>query len=50
MRYSKFMIISVFVLTACGQEANVQPEISRIEAIADQYLEEMLQRYPETAT
>ncbi len=50
MRYSKLMIVSVFVLTACGQEASVQPEISRIESIADNYLEEMLQRYPSTAT
>ncbi len=44
------MIVSFFVLTACGQEASVQPAISRIEAIADNYLEEMLQRYPSTAT
>ena len=50
MRYAKLMIVSVFVLAACGQEASVQPEISRIEAIADNYLEEMLQRYPSTAT
>jgi uncharacterized protein (DUF885 family) len=50
MRFSKLMIISVSVLAACGQEASVPPEISRIEAIADQYLEEMLQRYPSTAT
>ena len=50
MRYSKLMIVSVLVLTACEQEASVQPEISRIEAIADNYLEEMLQRYPSTAT
>ena len=50
MRYSNLMIVSVFILTACGQEASVQPEISRIEAIADNYLEEMLQRYPSTAT
>jgi len=50
MRNSKLMIVSVFVLSACGQEASVQPEISRIEAIADNYLEEMLQRYPSTAT
>ena len=50
MRYSKSIIFSFFVLTACGQEANVQPEVSPVEAIADQYLEEMLQRYPSTAT
>jgi len=50
MRYSKSIIFGFFVLTACGQEADVQPEISPVEAIADQYLEEMLQRYPSTAT
>ena len=50
MRNSTTVIISFFVLAACGQQASVQPEISRIEAIADQYLEEMLQRYPSTAT
>ena len=50
MRYSRSIIFSFFVLTACGQEANVQPEVSPVEAIADQYLEEMLQRYPSTAT
>ena len=50
MRYSKSIIISFFVLAACGQEASVEPEISRIEAIADNYLGEMLQRYPSTAT
>jgi uncharacterized protein (DUF885 family) len=41
---------SVILITGCSQQSADEPQISRIEAVADEYLEEMLVRFPSTAT
>ena len=50
MRYSILLIVCGCLLTGCGQDTADEPEISRIEAVADDYLRAMLLYYPETAT
>ena len=42
--------LSVLVITGCGQQSADEPQTSRIEAVADEYLAEMLVRFPATAT
>jgi len=50
MRYSILVILSGLLLAACGEQTIDEPEVSPIEAVADDYLQEMLQRYPATGT
>ena len=50
MRYSILIILAGVLLAACSEQASNEPEISPIEAVADDYLQEMLQRYPATET
>lgn len=41
---------SIWLLTGCAPAPDDEPEVSRIEAVANEYLQEMLLRYPSTAT
>ena len=50
MRYSILIILSGMFFAACSKQADIEPEISPIEAVADDYLAEMLRRYPSTET
>ena len=50
MRYSILFALSGVLLGACSEQATEEPAISPIEAVADDYLEHMLQRYPMTET
>jgi len=50
MRYSIPIILAGLLLAACSEQAKNEPETSPIEAVADDYLQEMLQRYPSTET
>ena len=50
MRYSILIILAALFLVACGKQAVDEPEISPIEAIANDYLEEMLERFPSMET
>ncbi len=50
MRYSILFALSGVLLGACSEQATEEPAISPIEAVADDYLEHMLQRYPTTET
>jgi uncharacterized protein (DUF885 family) len=50
MRYSIVLIFLPCLLTACGQKIADRADISPIEALADNYLGEMLERYPQTGT
>jgi uncharacterized protein (DUF885 family) len=40
----------ILLLAGCSQSAEDEPQVSRIEAVANEYLEEMLLRFPSTAT
>ncbi|MGI9270312.1 MAG: DUF885 domain-containing protein [Woeseiaceae bacterium] len=49
--HKKIMLMACFwFLSGCGPAAEDEPDISRIEAVANEYLQEMLLRYPSTAT
>jgi uncharacterized protein (DUF885 family) len=50
MRYSILIALAGVFLSACGEQTIDEPEVSPIEAVADDYLQEMLQRYPSTET
>jgi len=50
MRISLIVVCCIAVLTACGPEKTDAPAVSPIEAVADDYLHEMLLRFPATGT
>ncbi len=50
MRHSILIILTGVLLAACGEQTIDEPEISPIEAVADDYLFEMLRRYPSVET
>ncbi len=50
MRYWIPIILAGLFLASCGEQTSDEPEISPIEAVADNYLQEMLLRYPSIET
>lgn len=50
MRYLIHIALAGVLFAACSEQAKNEPESSPIEAVADDYLREMLQRYPATET
>jgi uncharacterized protein (DUF885 family) len=50
MRYSILFALSGVLLGACSEQVIEEPAISPIEAVADDYLEHMLLRFPSTET